>query len=58
MEWEPTMNCWTGAATLEALKRPGAAESAKVGDAVVVPMQTGEQGFCKVWVSGAPIKAE
>ena len=35
-----------------------AAEPAKAGDAVVVPKQTGEQGFYKVWVSDAPIKAE
>ena len=46
------------AATLEALKRPGAAEPAKEGDAVVVPKQTGEQGFYKVWVSDAPIGSE
>ena len=45
------------AATIEALKRPGAAEPAKEGDAAVVPKQTGEQGFYKVWVSDAPIKA-
>ena len=46
------------AATLEALKRPGAAEPAKAGNAVVVPKQTGEQGFYKVWVSDTPIMAE
>ena len=46
------------AATLEALKRPGAAEPAKVGDAVVAPKQEGAQGFYKVWVSDAPIEAE
>ena len=46
------------AATIEALKRPGAAEPAKAGDAVVAPKQTGEQGFYKVWVSDAPIEAE
>ena len=46
------------AATIEALKRPGAAKSAEAGDAVVVPKQTGEQGFYKVWVSDAPIAAE
>ena len=46
------------AATIEALKRPGAAEPAKAGDAVVAPKQTGAQGFYKVWVSDAPIKAE
>ena len=46
------------AATIEALKRPCAAEPAKAGDAVVVPKQTGEQGFYKVWVSDAPIEAE
>ena len=46
------------AATLEALKRPGAAEPAKEDEAVVVPKQTGSQGFYKVWVSDAPIKAE
>ena len=33
------------AATIEALKRPGAAESAKAGDAVVAPKQAGAQGF-------------
>ena len=47
-----------GTATIEALKRPGAAEPAKAGDAVVAPKQTGEQGFYKVWVSDAPIAAE
>ena len=47
-----------GTATIEALKRPSAAESAKAGDAVVAPKQTGEQGFYKVWVSDAPIKAQ
>lgn len=46
------------AATIEALKRPGAAEPAKAGDAVVAPKQTGAQGFYKVWVSDAPIAAE
>jgi len=46
------------AATLDALKRPGAAESAKAGDAVVAPKQAGAQGFYKAWVSDAPIKAE
>ena len=46
------------AATIEALKRPGAAEPAKAGDAVVAPKQEGAQGFYKVWVSDAPIKAE
>ena len=46
------------AATLEALKRPSAAESAKEGDAVVVPKQAGAQGFYKVWVSDAPIASE
>ena len=46
------------AATLDALKRPGAAEPAKAGDAVVAPKQEGAQGFYKVWVSGAPITAE
>ena len=45
-------------ATIEALKRPGSAEPAKAGDAVVAPKQTGAQGFYKVWVSDAPIKAE
>ena len=44
--------------TIEALKRPSAAEPAKAGDAVVVPKQEGAQGFYKVWVSGAPIMAE
>ncbi|MBE6381938.1 MAG: hypothetical protein E7049_02865 [Lentisphaerae bacterium] len=33
------------AATIEALKRPSAAEPAKTGDAVVVPKQAGSQGF-------------
>ena len=46
------------AAPIEALKRPGAAEPAKVGDAVVAPKQTGAQGLYKVWVSDAPIMAE
>ena len=46
------------AATIEALKRPGAAEPAKAGDAVVAPKQEGAQGFYKVWVSDAPIEAE
>ena len=46
------------AATIEALKRPGAAKPAKAGDAVVAPKQTGAQGFYKVWVSDAPIEAE
>ena len=46
------------AATIGALKRPGAAEPAKAGDAVVAPKQSGTQGFYKVWVSDAPIKAE
>ena len=43
------------AATIEALRRPGAAEPTKVGDAVVATKQTGAQGFYKVWVSDAPI---
>ena len=42
------------AATIGALKRPGAAEPAKAGDAVVAPKQSGTQGFYKVWVSDAP----
>ena len=46
------------ATTIEALKRPGAAEPAKAGDAVVAPKQEGAQGFYKVWVSDAPIEAE
>ena len=46
------------AATIEALKRPGAAEPAKAGDAIIAPKQEGTQGFYKVWVSDAPIKAE
>ena len=46
------------AATIEALKRPGAAEPAKAGGAVVAPKQEGAQGFYKVWVSDAPIEAE
>ena len=41
-----------------ALKRPSAAEPAKAGDTVVAPKQEGAQGFYKVWVSDAPIKAE
>jgi hypothetical protein len=41
-----------------ALKRPGAAEPAKAGDAVLVPKQDGAQGFYQVWVSDSPIKAE
>ena len=39
-------------------RRPGAAEPAKAGDAVVAPKQEGAQGFYKVWVSDAPIEAE
>ena len=46
------------ATTIEALKRPGAAEPAKAGDAIVAPKQEGAQGFYKVWVSDAPIEAE
>ena len=46
------------AATLDALKRPSATEPAKAGDAVAVPKQAGAQGFYKVWVSDAPIRAE
>ncbi len=46
------------AATIEALKRPGAAEPAKASDAVVAPKQEGAQGFYKVWVSDGPIEAE
>ena len=46
------------ATTIEALRRPGAAEPAKAGDAVVAPKQEGAQGFYKVWVSDAPIEAE
>jgi len=46
------------AATIEALRRPGAAEPAKAGDAVVAPKQEGAQGFYKVWVGDAPIEAE
>ena len=46
------------AATIEALKRPGAAEPAKAGDAVVAPKQAGAQGFYKVWVSDSPMEAE
>ena len=46
------------AATIEALKRPGAAEPAKAGDAVVAPKQEGAQGFYKVWVSDSPMEAE
>ena len=33
------------ATTIEALKRPGAAEPAKAGDAIVAPKQEGAQGF-------------
>ena len=44
--------------TVEALKRPSVAEPAKAGDAVVVPKQTGEQWFYKVWVSDGPVEAE
>ena len=46
------------AGTIEALKRPGAADPAKAGDAIVAPKQEGAQGFYKVWVSDAPIAAE
>jgi len=46
------------AATLQALKRPGATEPANAGDAVVAPKQEGAQGFYKVWVSDTPIEAE
>ena len=46
------------ATTIEALKRPGAAEPAKAGDAVLAPKQEGVQCFYKVWVSDAPIEAE
>ena len=46
------------AATIEALKRPGAAEPAKADDAVVAQKQEDAQGFYKAWVSDAPIKAE
>ena len=46
------------AATIGALKRPGAEGPAKAGDAVVAPKQTGAQGFYKVWVNDAPIEAE
>ncbi len=45
-------------ATIEALKRLGAAEPAKAGDAVVAPKQEGAQGFYKVWVSDSPMEAE
>ena len=34
-------------ATIEALKRPGTAEPAKAGDAVVAQKQEGAQGFCR-----------
>jgi hypothetical protein len=43
---------------LESLKRPGAAEPAKAGDAVVAPKQAGSQGFYKVCVGDVPITAE
>ncbi len=46
------------AATIEALKRPGAAEPAKTGDVLTLPKQGGSQGFYKVWVSDAPIAAD
>ena len=46
------------AATIEALRRPGATTPAKAGDALVAPKQGGAQGFYKVWVSDAPIEAE
>ncbi len=46
------------AATIEALKRPGAAKPAEVGESLVVPKQTGEQRFYRVWVSDVPIEAE
>ena len=46
------------AATIEALKRPGAAEPAKAGDVLTLPKQGGSQGFYKVWVSDAPIAAD
>ena len=46
------------AATIDALKRPGSMWPAEAGDAVVAPKQEGSQGFYKVWVSDAPIKAE
>ena len=39
-------------------RRLFAAEPAKAGDAVVAPKQDGAQGFCKIWVSDAPIEAE
>ena len=47
-------------ATMSVAERrtPCAAESAKAGDAVAVPKQAGAQGFYKVWVSDAPIRAE
>ena len=45
-------------ATIEALRRPSAAEPAKAGDSVVAPKQEGAQGFYTVWVSDAPIEAE
>ena len=46
------------AATIGALKGPGAAEPAKAGDAVVAPKQEGAQGFYKVRVSDAPKQEE
>ena len=46
------------AATIGALKRPGAPEPANAGDVVVAPKQSGSHGFYKVWVSDAPIEAE
>lgn len=46
------------AATIEALKRPGAVWPVEAGESLVVPKQTGEKGFYKVWVSDGPIEAE
>ena len=39
-------------------KLPHTADPAKAGDAAVAPTLEGAQGFYKVWVSDAPIKAE
>ena len=59
VELVPGLYCAAdSAATIGALKRPGAAEPAKAGDAVVAPKQEGSQGFYKVWVSDLPMEAE
>ena len=35
---------------------PHATEPAKAGDIIVAPKQEGAQGFCKIWVSDAPLE--